>query len=166
MKLIESTDKKYSIDEKGRVYSNKRVFKGQEYGGKYLKPFIDRDGYHLYIIRENNVWKKRRAHRLMWQTYAEEIPKGFVVHHINGDKTNNRISNLACISRGENASLAHRDGQVDKKGEAHHGSKLTEKEVLEIIKNDKDSNGDLSLKYGVCRATISLIRSRKLWSHL
>ena len=36
-------------------------------------------------------------HRYIWEFYNGEIPKGYHVHHIDGDKSNNKIENLECI---------------------------------------------------------------------
>ena len=45
------------------------------------------------------------VHRKVWIDNNGEIPKGFVIHHINGNKKDNRIENLQCISRREHRFL-------------------------------------------------------------
>ncbi len=47
--------------------------------------------------------KKRYAmeHRLIWEQANGPIPKGWVVHHLNGDKLDNRLENLAAMPRNE-----------------------------------------------------------------
>ena len=45
-------------------------------------------------------------HRAVWIDANGAIPPGAVVHHIDGDKTNNHISNLAlCRNNGEHRKL-------------------------------------------------------------
>lgn len=46
-----------------------------------------------------------RLHRYVWEYFNGAIPKGYHVHHIDGDKTNNEISNLAMMSRSEHEQL-------------------------------------------------------------
>lgn len=36
------------------------------------------------------------------------IPKGFIIHHKDGDKTNNSIDNLELMSRARHASIHHK----------------------------------------------------------
>lgn len=44
-------------------------------------------------------------HRAHWSYYHGEVPKGYDIHHINGDKTNNDISNLLILKKSEHHSL-------------------------------------------------------------
>ena len=43
----------------------------------------------------------KRLHREVWQHHNGPIPKGFHVHHRDGDRTNNDISNLELLRAGE-----------------------------------------------------------------
>ena len=40
-------------------------------------------------------------HRAIWELHYGEIPKGYHIHHVNGNKKDNKIQNLECISRKE-----------------------------------------------------------------
>ena len=52
-----------------------------------------------------------REHHYIWKKYSEWgfIPQGFVVHHINQNKLDNRIENLACIPLVTHVSM-HKGG--------------------------------------------------------
>ena len=38
-------------------------------------------------------------YRTKWKQYFGAIPKGYVIHHIDGERDNNRMNNLVCIDR-------------------------------------------------------------------
>ena len=44
-----------------------------------------------------------RLHRYVWKYYNGDIPKGYQIYHIDGDKSNNDISNLMLIERRKHA---------------------------------------------------------------
>ena len=69
----------------------------------------DDDGYR-------RVWidgKFRYAHRELYAALRGEIPPMYVIHHIDGDKSNNKLSNLRAMSRAAHRRLHARKG-VDK----------------------------------------------------
>lgn len=51
--------------------------------------------------RSNGKIQSMLLHRRVWAERFGEIPNEYIIHHINGDKKDNRIENLECLSRKE-----------------------------------------------------------------
>lgn len=61
-------------------------------------------GYIMVRVKEGSSAKGygslyRGEHILIWEAENGPIPKGWVVHHLNGVKTDNRLENLLATSR-------------------------------------------------------------------
>lgn len=56
-----------------------------------------------YFCRGN-----RTLHRYVWEKYNGKVPKGYAVHHKDGNCQNNDISNLECISVSEHMKERHK----------------------------------------------------------
>jgi len=52
-----------------------------------------------YLHSGNN--KRVRRPRAIWESEHGALPKGYVIHHIDGNRNNDKIENLEAISRGE-----------------------------------------------------------------
>ena len=48
---------------------------------------------------------KKLFHRLIWEHFKGEIPKKHVIHHKDGNRLNNSIENLECMSQSEHVRL-------------------------------------------------------------
>ena len=68
---------------------------------------IYNSGYPQFMASGGETQKNVYCHRFIWETCNDIIPKGYEIDHIDKDKTNNKISNLRCITLQENRK--HRD---------------------------------------------------------
>lgn len=122
MKTI-PTNPKYRIDENGNVY-NARGNKLSDHNNL---------GYR-FISLENaeGVRKNSSIHRLVVSTFIGPIPKGMWVNHKNGNKADNRLSNLEITTPTQNHQHA-RDilKRTYASGEASNG-KLNNEAVAAI----------------------------------
>ena len=85
----------YSINENGEVKSN--------YVSKLLKPRIAGRGYYCYQLRNENGAKNEYIHRLVAKTFIPNPQNLPQVDHIDGNKSNNHVSNLRWVSNYDNA---------------------------------------------------------------
>ena len=49
--------------------------------------------------------RQHKLYRKIWERHNGEIPKGYHIHHLDLDKTNNKIENLICLSPQEHFEL-------------------------------------------------------------
>lgn len=98
MRKIEGYDN-YFVTDNGMIWSTKGF-------GRWLKPQINSRGYVTYGLSKNNNKKWFSAHRLVALAFIRNIENKEEVNHIDGDKLNNKISNLEWCTRQENVSHA------------------------------------------------------------
>jgi len=51
--------------------------------------------------------RKRYEHALVWEAAYGPRPKGWVMHHLNGERLDNRLRNLLAMPRGMHPRLHH-----------------------------------------------------------
>lgn len=158
--------KDYYLDEDGNIYSCKRGW-----NKKKLSPSVDhRAGgyYRLKIIMDNGDKVSMFIHRLMALTYLPNPENKEEVNHIDGNKLNNKLSNLEWVTKKENLLHAHKLKLRDNTGEGNPRNILSEQEVVEIYAAlyEGARNCDLADKYGVDKGTIASIKSKQNWSHI
>ena len=88
--------------------------------------------------------------------------------HINGDHCDNRVENLCWESHADNGARTVAHG-TSIAGERHHAAVLTEVEVYAV--RDLCATGELTHReigerFGIRKATVSNIHTRKTWKHL
>ena len=129
--------KLYEIDTDGNVFRIKhtridKLGRKTEYEEMKLKEYYCR-GYLRIGLVLNGKQKFYFIHRLVAETFLVNSNCKPQVNHINGIKNDNKLSNLEWCTCSENQIHAFKIGlNISRRGEKHHNSKLTSREVLLI----------------------------------
>lgn len=124
-KDIEGYEGLYQVSNLGRVKSLNYNHTNQE---RILKGVKNAYGYIQVGLHKEGKKKIFKVHRLVYQTFIGEIPKGMQVNHIDEDKTNNRLDNLNLMTPKENSNWGTRNERM---AEAKTNGKLS-KEVIQL----------------------------------
>lgn len=162
----------YEISNFGRVkrnectvvYSNGQVTK---YKLKYLKlennRFNKLGAYKRVTLCANNKPKRFQVHRLVAEYFIPNIQNKRCVNHIDGNPSNNHISNLEWCTHQENEKHSY-----DVLGKVCHNRKLTDLEAKYILFNGvKGKKGNVTIlmqRYNVTRGTILNIINAKYYA--
>lgn len=157
-KPIKGYEDRYAINIYGEVItlSNKR----------HRKPQLINGGYYQLALYKNRKVKFYLIHRLVYETFKGEIPEGLEINHIDGNKSNNHLSNLEMVTAHENMLHAvHVLGRH--RGENSHRSKLTKDDIPNIRELAKvKSLVSIAKLYNVSDTTINYIVNNKTWTHI
>jgi len=130
-----------------------------------LCPHVHRDGYLRYSFRKDGKMYSRYIHRLVLKAFAGSS-KGRECNHIDGDKTNNVITNLGWTTRSGNIKHAYQLGLMNRKGENNGFSKLKNGEVWLIRKlwdSGKATQTFISKMFRISISSVNYIVWRESW---
>jgi DNA-binding transcriptional regulator YiaG len=123
-------------------------------------------------LSRDGLFKNKKVHRLVAQTFIPNIKNLPQVNHGDGNKQNNFVDNLEWCTNEENQLHAIEYLGVNKnkaRGEKHGSNKLKEYQIIEIkelLKEGKLTQQRIANLYNVSRRTIGYIKSGKIWSYI
>lgn len=158
----------FKVTRDGRVFSMRTR--------RELKTLIGPTGYRQFATRiggRKGAARLFKPHILVALAWIGPAPSDkHEVHHRDGDKLNNDVSNLEWVTRSENTKHAIETGLLEvPRGERRHGAKLTDAAVRRIRRVCRPHHRKLGVRalareYGVCHRTVLDALHGRLWAHV
>jgi len=155
----------YEVSNKGRVRSWKnRSGRGPKPSKPRLMELtLDAKGRPVVSFSDGKCRQQWFVHKAVLTAFVGPRPDGMECCHGDGNRANNCLENLRWDTKIANEADRAKHG-TDNKGERHGRAKLTETDVLAIVK-DQRLNQVIAEDYGVSHQQIHCIKVGKLWSH-
>ena len=134
---------------------------------KVMSGFLSDYGYMRVGLTSKQECVNLYIHRLVLETFIGSCPVGREARHLNGNKLDNRLSNLAWGTPKENALDRAKHGHTIQ-GKKCWNSKLTDDDIRNIRKEYKagKTQKQIAIEYGVTQPTIGCVILRKTWKHV
>lgn len=147
MKVKQYKDTRYSISDSGIVFTTTG-------GGKPLSQWLANTGYKKCKFQIDGVKKDKYVHRLVAEVFLPNPDNLPQVMHIDGDKTNNNVSNLMWGTNAQNTQDGYDSGAYLFKARAYKVIALNSETGEELHFN---SVRELESVLGYNRKTVSSI---------
>lgn len=174
----------YDVSNHGRVRSwcrPRKFMKGTTRSDRPRLMRLQRSdrGYYSVGLFIHAVVTRRRVHQLVLEAFVGPCPPGMETRHLDGDRGNNRLGNLAWGTKIENSRDRDRHGTTVRgerhpsrqmpecllRGERHPGARLTEEQALAAL-GSSESRKVLAARFNVSLATIHDLKGGRSWLHL
>lgn len=161
-KEVAGYDGRYEISDSGAVRSHSRRKRGA-----LMRRVFDTDGYIVVTLSAHGQCYLKKIHRLVLEAFRGPPPSGMVAAHLNGDRSDPRLENLAWVTPEENSY--HRDHihttAADRRGDKSPTRKLSSADVERIRESMLfgAKQCQVARAYGVSDSTIYLIQLGKNW---
>lgn len=124
----------FEVSNLGNFRSKDRIIKYKQngtrkYPGKSLKVELMQDGYSRIVLMKESVKKRYMCHRLVAETFIPNPENKPFVNHIDGNRSNNCVTNLEWCTQSENEIHA-----VNVLGKTMKGK--TKSKPVKCIEND------------------------------
>lgn len=158
----------YEASSHGRVRSVDRVVQtstgARRYKGQLLRPYRQPRGYVMALLGVKNC---HYVHRLVLEAFVGPCPEGMEACHNNGDRGDNRVSNLRWGTAVDNAADRDRHG-TQARGESVGNSTLTENDIRRIraLREAGKTQQSIADEIGTDQRHVSRILRRAAWRHV
>ena len=168
----------YEVSDLGRVRRLARVVRclspqGQmgkrAYGEIMMRPApTAKRGTGSVTLSVGSRRLQRYVADLVWEAFVGIKPPGTELRRLNDDPADDRLANLVCASRSENAAQKKKAGQIEKRiGRDHPNAKLTEEQVqwLRLTAGSVDTR-EAAARLRVSEWAVQQARKGKTWKHV
>lgn len=141
----------YEVSDQGRVRSQPR----QGTDGRVLSITPSEPcGYMRVRLYRDGRGSAKKVHRLVLEAFVGAAPQGADACHNNGQRSDNRLTNLRWDTRQANVADSRTHGTIAR-GERNGHAKLTREKVAELraLRAAGASYKAISVRFGVSRET-------------
>ncbi len=161
----------YAVSRNGDIFRLTKKSSGRR--RRYLvqplrrKPEISKWGYHVACLCTKGTRQRVTIGRLILTTFLGQPPdKSYQAAHLDGNKSNNTLRNLAWVTARENSSHKKVHGTY-LCGEEIHLSKLRESDVIQILAlKGSIAQRKVAAQFGISQGNVCAIQTRKTWAHV
>lgn len=129
----------YSVSNLGSIKNNKT--------GRILKQLNDNRGYLQVRLYNNGKAKTYKVHKIVFETFKGKITNKMVINHKDGNKYNNSLKNLECVTQQYNVLHAINKGNFYLRPVYCHE---TGKEYTSLAEVSRELNVDAGNVQKVC----------------
>lgn len=170
---IKGYEETHEVSNTGKVRSVDRMIPQgvheRKLNGKELTQFKTNDGYSIISLSRDASCKTKIVHRLVAINFIPNSENKPHVNHLDGNKTNNHVSNLEWATISENAIHAFKNKlRVSPFGVDNGNSKMTDESIKEIrrLLNNGTTQVCVAKMFSISQSTVSSIKLKGTWSHL
>lgn len=168
-KPIPGWETHYEVSNSGQVKRIAPVKIGRGKAGRILAGCLI-GGYRMVCLCRNpSEHKYMRVCRLVLMAFRRMPKDDEQANHMNGKKSDDRLSNLEWVTPQENCLHAYRVLGIKKpRGNDHHNSILTEATIAlaKSLRAKGMKHREIAARIGVSRPTITAALSGRNWAHL
>lgn len=122
-----------------------------------------KDDYARLPLSKNGITKTVLVHRVVYEAFKGAIPSGFQIHHKDGNKRNNCLSNLEAVSTAYHHQLTRKENPLMfKKSNETRSIPILQYTLEGSFIAEYPSSKIASEKTGVCRRNINQVANQEL----
>lgn len=157
----------YAVDINGNIWSKRKSWCNPKGKWRKMKPIRSQSNGLQVFLQTKSGSKGEFIHVIVLETFVGPRPKGYETQHMDGDNTNNALSNLRWASHQTNMADCYEHGTMSC-GSRHPTAKINESIAEQIIIRSAkgETRASLAREFGISAEVVRRIAIGKSWRHV
>lgn len=148
------------------IYENGDIFNCKT--GKKIKPYTNGVGYFRVAFYKDGKRIEKYVHRLLAEAFIPNPQNKYFINHIDGNPSNNSLSNLEWCTKSENAIHAYKLGLkvASPSYGINNGNSILNDNIVKEIRyryNNGEKQTEIATYYQVSKQVVYNVVHNKTW---